>query len=205
MIVYVESNFIWELAYLQEQHDSCDSILSLAEQKAIQIVLPTFSAIEVRVSASRRAHRRRKFHDRLNRELRELSRSRPYQEISSRTEPLIAALIESAEAERDRLESVLSRLLSVCQLSPIDGTTVQSANGYTSRLKLSPNDAVIFASIMQDLATKPAGPKCFLNRNSKDFADPDVYDELRQFDCKLVPSFDGGLKYIRKRISPKAN
>ncbi len=67
--------------------------------------------------------------------------------------------------------------------------------------KLSPSDAVIFASIIEDLAKKPEGPKCFLNRNSKDFANPDIYDELAKFACKLLPSFKDGVGYILGTIS----
>jgi hypothetical protein len=35
-----------------------------------------------------------------------------------------------------------------------------------------------------------------LNRNSKDFANPDIYDELATFDCKIVPSFKDGVALI---------
>jgi hypothetical protein len=31
MIVYVESNFILELAYLQEEHESCGHFLTIAQ------------------------------------------------------------------------------------------------------------------------------------------------------------------------------
>ena len=40
MIVYVETNFLLELAYLQERCASCDEILRLANTGAINLVLP---------------------------------------------------------------------------------------------------------------------------------------------------------------------
>ena len=43
MNVYVESNFVLELAFLQEQSSSCEEILSLAEGGRIQLVLPGYS------------------------------------------------------------------------------------------------------------------------------------------------------------------
>ena len=36
MKVYVETNFVLELAFLQEQHSSCDKILSLCEENRIE-------------------------------------------------------------------------------------------------------------------------------------------------------------------------
>ena len=46
MIVYVESNFVLELALLQEEHDSCDAIIMLAETRDIELVVPAFSLAE---------------------------------------------------------------------------------------------------------------------------------------------------------------
>jgi len=201
MIVYVESNFILELAYLQEQHASCEELLALAQARKVLLALPAFSVTEARSSSPRRADRRRKFHDRLRRELRELSRSQPYQQLSSRTEALTTALIESGEAEKNRLDSVLSRLIGISELLPTQGSTVQSAIQYETILGLSPKDAVILASILEDMATRGIGPKCFLNRNSKDFANPDIYEELEKHDCKMLPSFTNGLAYVQGVIA----
>ena len=39
MIVYVESNFVLELAFLQEEHDSCDAIIGLAETGRVELGL----------------------------------------------------------------------------------------------------------------------------------------------------------------------
>jgi hypothetical protein len=38
MILYVESNFVLELAYLQEEHETCSRILGLAESAKVQLV-----------------------------------------------------------------------------------------------------------------------------------------------------------------------
>ena len=46
MNVYVESNFVLELALLQEQSSSCEEILSLSEDGRIRLVLPAYSLIE---------------------------------------------------------------------------------------------------------------------------------------------------------------
>lgn len=46
MDVYVESNFVLELALLQEQHESCQELLDLAQVKQITLIVPAFSLAE---------------------------------------------------------------------------------------------------------------------------------------------------------------
>lgn len=48
MIVFVETNFLLELVYQQEEHESCEAILALAEAGRIDLVLPAFSVAEAR-------------------------------------------------------------------------------------------------------------------------------------------------------------
>ncbi len=43
MRVYVETNFVLELALQQEQHAACEAILQLAEARQIALVLPAYS------------------------------------------------------------------------------------------------------------------------------------------------------------------
>ena len=50
MIVYVESNFILELAFDQDEASSCEDVLDLAEKGAISLVLPTASQNAMRHS-----------------------------------------------------------------------------------------------------------------------------------------------------------
>ena len=202
MIDYVESNFILEIAYLQEQHESCEGLLALAEAGQLVLCVPAFSVTEVRLSLPRRAERRRKFHEQLKNEIRELSRSKPYNELSGTAEPLTLALVESAEWEQRGLDSILSRVLRICQILPTLGSTVQLAVAQEKTVNLSPGDAAVFAAILEDLAVRPKGDKCFLDRD-KGFANPDINDELGKYECKLLLSFHDGLAYVRHSIDPK--
>jgi hypothetical protein len=96
------------------------------------------------------------------------------------------ALIESSESEKKRLDSVLSRILVKCETIPVQGTTVHRSIAFQSQFGLKPKDAVILASVLEDLERGSTGPKLFLNRNSKDFANPDIYDELNKHQCELL-------------------
>jgi predicted nucleic acid-binding protein len=202
MIVYIETNFLLEVAYLQEEHGSCHQLLAIAEAGQVNLVLPAFSAIEAKLSLARQARRRDEFRDRLQRELRELSRSDPYTEILEKTKVLTDALTESVTLEQQRLQSALSRLFKIGHIIPLQISTVQTAARFELALELSTQDSIILASVIEDLPTRPKGTKCFLNRNAKDFADPAVYDELNKHDCKMIPSFKHGHAYILNVLPP---
>jgi predicted nucleic acid-binding protein len=200
MIVYVETNFILELVFLQEEHTSCEGILSLAEVGKLTLVIPAFSVTEARTARIRLAKKRVEFHERLTRELRELSRSKPYKEISAETEPLTKALIESIEDQKKLLEDITSRILSIGEVLSLHASTSEVAIRNETTLGLEPADSVVYASIMEDIASRQ-GLKCFLNRNSKDFDIPDIENELAKHDCKIIPSFKNGLAYINSVLS----
>ncbi len=197
MIVFVESNFILEIAYLQEQHGSCDELLVLGETAQISLRFPAFSVIEAPLSLPQRNDRRQRFRGEFGREVEELSRSKPYRKFSSVIAPLTAALLESGEEEKKRLDATLSRILLGCEVIPIQGSTVRRAIEIQAQFGLKSKDSTILAAILEDLEKAPTGPKLFLNRNSKDFANPDIYDELKKYECELLTSFDGGFARVK--------
>lgn len=199
MIVYVETNFVLELAFLQEEHDSCTTVLSLAEAGKITLVIPAFSITEACMGRVRLAKQRGEFHDRLRRELRELSRSQPYSEISAQTEPLTKALIESTEEQKSQLDSVTSRVLSVGRIIPLQSSTVRAGIGFESSLGLDPADAAVFASLIEDICGH-AGAKLFLNKNSKDFDIPNIESELSTYQCKMISKFEHGVAYLNSNL-----
>lgn len=59
MDVYVETNFVLELALLQEQQQSCQKLLDLAEARRINLILPAFSLTEPYETLIRREKNRR--------------------------------------------------------------------------------------------------------------------------------------------------
>ncbi len=51
-------------------------------------------------------------------------------------------------------------------------------------------------TVLDDLKAQKANKACFINRNSKDFDDPIIVDELRKLNCKFIPRFDNGYQYV---------
>ncbi len=99
MIVIVETNFVLEVAYLQEEHVHCGEIISLAEQGKIELALPAFSISEPYESWKRRAQRRSELHSKIIGELKEIGRSKPYRRFSVEFQELTKTLAESSGEE----------------------------------------------------------------------------------------------------------
>ncbi len=80
MDVYVESNFVLEVTLLQEQHESCEKIIELCEASKVNLILPAYSLVEPYETIVRYAKKRTKISNDLATEVKQLSRSKPYQE-----------------------------------------------------------------------------------------------------------------------------
>ena len=119
MIVYIESNFVLELAYLQEEHESCENILALSEEGKIELAIPAYCVGEPYDSWLRRAKHRAELHERLSQEIRELSRSKPYIKSPKEFQDVTKTLIRSGEEEKQRLDNAVSRILETATVIPI--------------------------------------------------------------------------------------
>ena len=201
MIVYVESNFVLELAYLQEEYENCLALLSLAESQDIHLVLPAFSIGEPYEAWVRRSKHRRELRDQLDKAVRELSRSRPYQGSSDEFQELTKVLLKSGEEEKRRLDEHLERILRIADVIPIGLSTIRAAITHQKTGKLSsPQDAIVYASILEHLASTSEGFCCFVTKNSKDFVNPDIENELAAHACQLLTRFTDGLGYVQSRL-----
>lgn len=189
MILYVETNFVLELAFEQEEHGSCRALLDLAKARPdgeeLELVLPAFCVGEAYGRQIRRQRGREALHRRLLAELGELSRSAYHAGPSERIREATGLLVESAEEERGRLEGVLGELYDAATLVPHDEAVARDAHSQQARRGLEPQDATVYASVLAHLRSMPAaaGPApgelahCFVTRD-RDFANADVGAEL---------------------------
>ncbi len=199
MIVYVESNFVLELAFLREDHLACAELLTLSEANTIQLIMPAFSIGEPYEAWGRRSKQRSDLHSKLSSELKELSRSEPYKELSQEFHELTGLLVRSNEDEKQRLDGALDKILNVAQIIAINAATIRLAITYQRTRSLKPQDAIVYASIIQHLSENSTGKKCFITANAKDFVNPDIKNELASYDCYLLTRFSDGLGYIRSQ------
>jgi predicted nucleic acid-binding protein len=198
MRVYVESNFILEMALLQEHHTSCEAILALAEEGGVTLVFPAFSVAEPYHTFHRRQKDRQDLQARLLSEFTQIGRSKPYEEAARNSSEVVALLAKSGEEYRSLLERVMARILRCAVIVPIDAHIHAEALTVQSDMGLEPPDAIIYASLRRDMASHPDVAKCFLNSNSKDFLVPEIANELASLNCVLIPQFANGLAYMQR-------
>lgn len=199
MIVYVETNFLLENAYLQERCESCQSILELARLHRITLAIPAISAAEARATWHRRASKRRDFHTELQRHIREISRSEPFRGLRDQSREVVAALIAGGEESRQRLESAIATFEAEATIIPLTGAILMAARRHELGYSLTPEDAVVLASVRSH-AEKAPGPKVFVSQDAKGFAHPTIYDELSAVECKVLVNFADALSYIRTKV-----
>lgn len=200
MNIYVETNFVLKLAFEQEQSESCEKILDLSESKRIKLILPAYSFAEPHEKLSRQATSRQKLQSLLNNELRQLSRSKTYTSHIESIRDLEKLIIQSNEEEWQRFIQYRDRLFNSGEFIALNINVLQEAASCETIYDLKPQDAIVFASVISHLQQNKPNRACFLNKNSKDFDNPDIVEELDKFNCRMIPRFDHGLSFIQSQL-----
>ncbi|MBV9496005.1 MAG: DUF4935 domain-containing protein [Acidobacteria bacterium] len=199
MIVYVETNFLLELAYLQEGCDSCKALVALGNSGKITLALPAVCAAEARTTWARRRSDRREFHTALQKHIREISRSKPLRGLIEQSRDLSRALLDSDEDSRRRLEEAIDAVAACGRVIPLSQQILEMARWHELAFRLSPQDAVVLASVRADAETQ-GGPKVFVSQDAKGFAFPKVYAELGAVQCKVLVNFSDALARVKNSI-----
>ena len=196
MNVYVESNFVLELVLRQEEFTSCEKILSLCEEGRAKLVVPAYSFAEPYETLTRRERQRKKMKQELDLELEQIARTATYADRLDGFRNLTGLLINVTDEGIRRLEQVRARLLETAEIIPLDADVLTASTQYQRVHDFSPQDALVYSSVLMHLTRAGADQSCFLNRNSRDFDDQNVVDELRSYNCKVLPRFDSGCRFI---------
>lgn len=197
MIFYVETNFVLELAFAQEEYNECRAILELAKERpSLELALPTFSIGE---AFERKRRRRTKLQDALSEEIGQLQRSEGYAARSEELRELTSLLVRSTEEQKLRLDAVLDDILDTARVLPLEQATFAKSVSFQRTRGLSPQDSLVYASVIADLERGPTAQSCFVTRNPKDFSDADIEADLARYRCKPLFTFAAGLGYARSR------
>ena len=202
MNIYVETNFVLELVFAQEQHASCEQILALCESGQSRLIIPAYCLAEPHEKLSRQAGSRRELQRNLEMELRQLARTASYTARINSIQDIASLLVRSNEEEKQRFIHYRERLLSIAEIIPLTINILREAAMYESPYDLTPQDALVYASVIVHLHQSHPPVSCFLNRNSKDFDNPDIVDELERNNCRMIPRFDHGYGFIQARLHP---
>ncbi len=204
MIVYVESNFVLEIAFEQEQALSANAILTLAESDKLKLAFPSFVMSEPFESVMRERRERNVLHDSLVKTLNKLQRSEPHRQIMLDLEPVISVLKDAHVRELDLLHSTFDRLLSTGECIDVNISSFREALKYQKNLGLFPQDSIVYATMVTDLMTRPEKEvKCFLSRDKRAFDNEDdrsIKTELESYNCRYIGSFAQGLSFIQHEL-----
>lgn len=203
MNIYVETNFVLELVFEQEQFQSCEEILLLSEQKPATLIIPAYSLAEPHEKLIRQARNRKALQQSLDREFKQLERTVSYKNrIQNNIREFFSLLVEIDVQETKRFANYRNRLLSHADIIPLNGNILSEAATYENRYALMPQDALVYASVLFHLQQNQPTSACFLNRNSRDFDTPEIKAELNSFNCGMISQFDQGLSFIQSQLLP---
>jgi hypothetical protein len=112
--------------------------------------------------------------------------------------PVVSVLREAYVRELDLLHRTCDRLLSVSRLIEIDGNSFRQAKVYQGQLGLSPQDSIIYSTVIADMQRKSLDEmKCLPGRDMSAFAfNPRIKSDLASYNYRYIPSFADGLSFI---------
>lgn len=198
MIVYVESNFIVQLALQQEEVVDAESILKLAQSGDIELAFPTFAISEPFSTITYRGIERRRVYDLLSRESTQLHRSALHQQIVPTLKSLLATWVDLGQNEISSLQSTVQLLLDAGK--PIETTSFifNQALAYQIAYGLLPQDSIIYAAIIADLQRAPHDElKCFVTSDSDFGIHPAIKSELQAYNCRHISKFSQALQFVK--------
>jgi predicted nucleic acid-binding protein len=198
MNVYVETNFVLELVFQQEQYTSCEEILHFSETGQARLVIPAYCLAEPHEKLRRQSSNRKELKQVLDAELRQLARTVSYTARINSIQDISSLLIQSNEEERQRFNLYRERLLRAAEIVPLTTEILSTALKYEAIYDLTPQDSLVYTSVIHHLQRFPSAKSCFLNRNSRDFDNPDIVDELGKNNCIMIPRFDDGFNFIQR-------
>jgi predicted nucleic acid-binding protein len=194
--VFVETNFVLEVALEQQDSQSCERILELASSGAIRLVLPAYSLVEPYETLTRRHRDRESLRKQIVGELKQLARSAPLAQRVATSQDVVKLLAESAEHETRQIEMVRARVLSLAEVLPLTNVVINRAADCQTKYDLSPQDAVVYASIRASLDADHTAESIFISRNPADFRNPDLRQDLASVQCKYFSSFAIAAQFI---------
>jgi len=198
--VYVESNFVLELTFRQEELTDCARILALAEQKAIHLVIPACALFEPYETLIRRSRERDNVARQLQKELQQLARSDAYAELGGTSETVTRALAQSNKEQAESLAQTIDRIVRIATVIPLDAKVIRHSLAIQLVYSLAPQDSVVFASVDRFFEELDNAPKLFANKNRKDFVTDSVEDQFAKHNCKILPKFSQARGYIESML-----
>lgn len=132
----------------------------------------------------------------LDQELRELSRTKSYKNRLYSIENIKSLIVQSSQDASEKFVKYREYILKIAEIIPLNANILLKAVSAEENYDLSPQDALVYVSVLKHLQNNKPDQACFLNRNSKDFKTPDIIDELKSLNCRLITQFNDGYDFL---------
>lgn len=189
--VFVESNFILELAFRQEEYADCDRLIRAAESQEIVLVVPVYCLTEVFQTLGQRRQERMRAQDFLQEQIRQHLREQgaATDDIMRLGASLRELLIARTDTQTAALFAITAKLSQLAQVVAMPGEVLSEAQQAQQRHSLTPQDALVYASVCYGLKSAESAECLFISRNKEDFQKEALLAELRTWNCNYLSSF----------------
>lgn len=201
MIIYVETNFLLELTFGQSEATFCNEIMELCRIGKATLAIPAYSFVEPNEKLIRQAMQRKKLQNDINTEISQISRSTENQAHLPSMKQTSSLFVKISEEDRKRFMQYKTELVEIAEVIPLSKSVLEEAFQYEEKNTLGPQDSVVYASICEHLENNRPEVSCFLNKNKKDFDDPDIVETLKNLNCTYISRFENGLRFVSSYLS----
>ena len=203
MVVYIESNFVLEMALQQEEFKATQQIMNLAHASQLEIKCPVFALIEPFWTIEKESKKRADVYNAMQTQSVHFQRSGLHQNIATLFENATQEMKKAITTEQEALNATIIVLMQSISTINITARVVEAAFKYKNDYKWGMQDAVIFASVIEDLQQQNSTElKCFVSRDIQAFGRLNAYErqiktELAGYNCQLKLSFGGALSFVQ--------
>lgn len=199
-MLLVESNFVIELAALQEEVDEAELLVQSAEKHEHRLFIPAFSLAEPFETYARWRKQRNQSRNDFDTQLRQLARSRDHADLANATQTIADVFSASAIAQAKRLNETLTRLIRCATVLPLDQHVIARSLDAQEEFGLEAKDAVVFASVERGLraAEQEKEDRLFITKDRSGFLRPQVVEHFRALRCDVVPAIGPALGKINR-------
>jgi predicted nucleic acid-binding protein len=200
MNVFVESNFVLELAFRQKEHEFCTRIWQAAGPTTFALHLPQYALTEVFQTLRARREQRDEARDYL---LNEINQHRREAEsdgdaMDNLTAALNDLLLTRRQVQTQQLYAIAAELAESAITIPLTPAIIREAYEKARQHGLASQDSLVYASVLAGLRALPNGAKSlFVSRNKTDFGKAVILEELLALKCEYVTSFEAAAGKLR--------
>ena len=201
MKVYVETNWLLDLALEQERIQASSFVVELAKEQKAHLCLPEISLVEADQKIVRRRLQRETLIENLRQEGRELVRSRDtiYQSQAAAIDQDIFQLRDISDFEREHFNSTVRDISKFLTWLHLDNDCLQKSFDFEEHYDLNRLDALIYAVIRADAASDLASNKCFIDYDGH-FQNPKLKRDMTGLGITLLGSPESVENFLRNKV-----